>query len=100
MNRIGYDQRRRIYQEAIEKFGVENQLYKAVEEMSELTKEIMKSFRPGETTLEKLAEECGDTLITLEQLRMIFNMNDMVCEYMDQKVEKLAEKVGISPKSL
>lgn len=93
MNRIGYEDRKKVYDQAINLYGAENQLYKAVEEMSELTKEIMKAFRPGETTLDHIAEECGDVLITLEQLRIIFDMNDRVCEYMDEKIEKLAAMI-------
>lgn len=93
MNKIEYEDRKKVYDQAINLYGAENQLYKAVEEMSELTKEIMKAFRPGETTLDRIAEECGDVLITLEQLRIIFDMNDRVCEYMDEKIEKLAAMI-------
>lgn len=93
MNRIPYEERVKVYTKAIETFGMENQLHKCIEEMAELTKEIAKSFRPGETTTEKLAEECGDVIITLEQLRIMFDINERVCEYMDRKVENLAALV-------
>ena len=40
--------------------------------------------------LDKIAEETADVTIMLEQLRLIFGLNDMVCEAMDEKVERLA----------
>lgn len=93
MDRIPYEKRVEVYAEAIDHYGIENQLYKAVEEMSELTKEIMKSFRPGETTVDKIAEELADTIITLEQVQIIFGINEDVCFWMDKKVEMLSERI-------
>jgi hypothetical protein len=64
-----------------------------LEEMSELAKELCKSFRPGGTTLDKIADECADVTIMLQQLRIIFDMNDQVCEHMDAKAERLMGRI-------
>lgn len=89
MNKIGYDIRKRVYEHAINRYGVKLQLLVVIEEMSELTKEICKFFRGGDN-LDKIAEETADVTIMLEQLRLIFGLNDKVCAAMDEKVERLA----------
>lgn len=93
MNRIGYEDRKKVYDQAIELYGAEAQIHMVLEEMSELTKELCKSFRPGGTTLDKIADECADVTIMLEQLRIIFDMNDQVCEHMDKKIERLMGRI-------
>ena len=93
MNRIGYEDRKKVYEQAISLYGAEAQIHMVIEEMSELTKELCKSFRPGGTTLDKIADECADVTIMLEQLRIIFDMNDQVCEHMDAKVERLMGRI-------
>ena len=94
MNNIPYEERKRIYEHAIDRYGIKPQLLMVVEEMSELTKEICKSFR-GKDNIEQLADEAADVTIMLEQLRLIFGLNDLVCEHMDSKIERLAERLGV-----
>lgn len=93
MNRIEYEDRKKVYEQAINLYGAEAQIHMVLEEMSELTKELCKSFRPGGTTLDKIADECADVTIMLEQLRIIFDMNDQVCEHMDKKIERLMGRI-------
>lgn len=93
MNKIEYEARKEIYDEVIREAGPDHQLMKCIEEMSELTKEICKSFIPGGTSIDKIADECADVLITLEQLRIIFDMNEAVCDHMDAKVEQLYKRL-------
>ena len=88
------DERREIYRAALHKWGAEAQSMKAIEEMSELTKEICKlGFRQGD--LECLADEIADVTIMMEQLRLIYNINDKVCEHMDYKLTRLKSKIGM-----
>lgn len=90
MNRIPYEQRVKTYQEAIEHYGNAHQTIKAIEEMSELTKELCKLLNPDtETTMERIAEEIADVIITLEQLQIIYCLNRAVRDYMDAKIERL-----------
>lgn len=70
-----------IYAKAIEIFGHENQLIVAIEELSELQKELTKALR-GKLRIEKLLEEMADVEIILEQLKLM---------YSDCQIEKLTK---------
>ena len=110
MNRICYEERKRIYEHAIDRYGIKPQLLMVIEEMSELTKEICKLFRSvkkqprgnaveyTEDNITAIADECADVVIMLEQLRLILGLNDAVCEHMDAKVERLAKRLGLELK--
>lgn len=74
---------------AIEKYGVDSQLNIAIEEMSELIKEICKNKRGNENKKE-IVEEIADVYIMLEQLRFIFNINDdEIISMKDKKIKRL-----------
>ena len=92
MNKIDYEQRVQTYTNALIHFGKAVQLVVALEELSEVQKEICKVMR-GESNLDHLAEEIADATIMLEQIRLIFNLNDLVCEKMDEKVQRLDDKL-------
>ena len=92
MNQITYEERKQVYEKALAKFGCKMQATVAVEEMSEVIKEITKALR-GELNREHLAEEIADATIMLEQLRQMFNINDSVNSWMDYKVAALKRKV-------
>ena len=93
MNKINYEDRKKIYQAALRKWGVDLQTMMAVEEMSELTKEICKIKR-GKIDLDAMADEIADVTIMLEQLREIYGLNDAVCDHMDAKILRLQSRVG------
>lgn len=88
MNKISYDERAEVYMNAIEKWGADMQLTIAVEEMAELAKEICKAKR-GKTDSRHIAEEIADVTIMMEQLRLIFVINEEVCDEMDAKIRRL-----------
>ena len=94
MNAIDYERRKATYQVALEAWGPEAQTMMAVEEMSELTKEICKIWR-GKIDREALADEIADVTIMLEQLRLIYNVHDAVCAHMDKKIRRLKGRLGI-----
>ena len=93
MNKINYEERKKVYQAALRKWGADLQTMMAVEEMSELTKEICKIKR-GKMDLDALADEIADVTIMLEQLREIYGLNDAVCDHMDAKILRLQSRVG------
>ena len=93
MNKINYEDRKKVYQAALNKWGADLQTMMAVEEMSELTKEICKIKR-GKMDLDALADEIADVTIMLEQLREIYGLNDAVCNHMDAKILRLQSRVG------
>lgn len=92
MNAIGYEQRSKIYAEAAETFGNNMQIVVALEELSEVQKELCKALR-GKINTFNLAEEVADATIMLEQLRQMFNINEQVCGYMDEKVLRLQQRI-------
>ena len=92
MNKIDYAERVAVYENAIARNGVLLQAIVAIEELSECQKEICKFLRE-EGNKEHIAEEVADATIMLEQLRIIFDINKEVCMYMDEKVQRLAEKL-------
>ena len=83
----------RVCKAAIGKWGSRLQLIVAVEEMSELTKEICK-FNRGKADISAIAEEIADVSIMLEQLKLIFGCADEVEEYIDYKIKRLSERMG------
>lgn len=87
-NKITYDERVKTYTNALIRYGTTNQLVVALEELSECQKEICKILR-GEGNFDHLAEEVADATIMLEQVRLICNCNQTVCEKMDEKIVRL-----------
>ena len=92
MNKIDYAARVAVYEKAIARNGVLLQAIVAIEELSEVQKEICKFLR-GNNNKEQIAEEVADATIMLEQLRVIFDINEPVCRYMDAKVQRLADRL-------
>ena len=63
------------YKQAIDLYGEKAQKLVAIEEMSELTKEICKDFR-GQLNREHLIEELADVTITIDQLMMMYEISE------------------------
>ena len=92
MNKVPYEERAKVYFNALVTYGENKQIIKAVEEMSECIQAICKVCLGGED-FSNLAEEIADATIMLEQLRLIFDNNDEVCRYMDEKIMRLDAKL-------
>ena len=60
---------------AIDKWGCQSQIFMAIEEMAELTKELSKWYRKEEST-EKILEEIADVIIMIEQIKIMFAFRD------------------------
>ena len=90
MNKIPYTTRREVYIQAVALNGLEEQLTVAIEELSEVQKEICKVMR-GDGNLEHLAEEIADATIMLEQVRLMFGLNEMVCRKMEEIRRRAAQ---------
>ena len=63
-----------VLRDAIDTYGADMQLNVAVEEFSELTKEICK-YKRGEDNIDRITEEMADCYIMLQQMEMIFNIS-------------------------
>ena len=92
MNRFSFEERKQVYDAALGKWGAKMQATVAIEEMSEVIKEITKMLR-GNLDREHMAEEIADATIMLEQLRQMLNINDSVESWMDYKIAALKRKV-------
>lgn len=92
MQAFNRTERNDVYEKALKKWGVEMQETVAIEEMSEVIKEITKAMR-GELNRAHLAEEVADAKIMLEQICEMFNINDSVESWMDYKIAALQRKV-------
>lgn len=92
MNDYSYEERSKVYAQALNTFGAMAQLVKAIEELSEAQKEICRTLL-GDKATEHLAEEVADATIMLEQVRQIFGINDLVCDHMDAKITRLKNRI-------
>lgn len=88
-----------VLEKAIETYGETSQIDKAIEEMAELTKALLK-LRYVEKDFEKeivqdaVAEEMADVEIMLTQLHMIFKNGKKVDEYQRKKIERLERRLS------
>lgn len=88
------EEQKNIMQNAVRKYGVDAQDDIAIEEMSELTKAIIKNRRYKTfATLESIYEELADVYIMLEQVMMSLD-KDRVQNYINSKLERLNERLG------
>ena len=77
-----------ICRAALETFGKSSQMQVAIEEMSELTKELCKNGRGQENTTH-IAEEIADLEIMLRQMVMLFDCEGQVDKFRRYKLERL-----------
>lgn len=83
----------RVFEKAICKYGKQAQLDVAVEEMAELTKEIIKSKR-GASNYHQIVEELADVYIMLTQIRLIYGIHDEeLINAMDLKIARLEKRL-------
>jgi hypothetical protein len=86
---MNYQEVTDTYKQAIETYGVRMQKLMAIEEMSELTKEICKDFR-GLLDREHLIEEMADVLIMLDQMLLMYKISgDEIQQMRERKIERL-----------
>lgn len=82
-----------IYTKAIKTFGALPQMVIAIEECSELQKEITKIIRKkGDLT--NLAEEIADVEIMLEQVKLHFSIGAMVEVIKEEKLTRLEKRLS------
>ena len=82
-----------VYMMALLHYGIDNQLFQAVEEMAELTKELSK-FRRGEPNRAAVVEELVDVEIMHTQMMLLFDINgDEYTKLMEQKIDRLKKRI-------
>lgn len=81
-----------IYKAAINKWGNDHQITVAIEEMSELTKELCK-YKRGNQNITNMVKEIADVEIMVEQLKIIFDVYESVKEEKEFKLERLRKRI-------
>ncbi len=84
--------KRNVYKEAIETFGPVTQLIVAIEELSELQKELCKYLR-GKGDVSKISEEVADVEIMLLQCKYIFDISSKVRGHRMGKLFRLESRI-------
>lgn len=87
-----------VLQQAIDTYGSLAQEEMAIEEMSELTKAIVKRHRARDKdsyqqAMSNIAEEMADVIIMLTQLLMFYRNRKEVQQAVDEKVKRLAGRL-------
>ena len=74
-------------------YGLNNQISIAIEELSELTKELCK-FKRYRNNREQIIDECADVLIMVDQLLYLFNAGEEVDERIDFKLSRQLKRIS------
>ena len=83
-----------IMLDAINLYGDHAQIDMTIEEMSELTKELLKNRR-GEENRSDIAMEMTDVYIMLEQLKVIFGIDETEIKVnTEYKLKRLNDRLG------
>lgn len=95
-----------VLQKAINTYGVENQMIKTVEELSELSQALCKSlvrlnYTKEKTSLEddlksvdNIFKEMADVEIMLEQCKIMFQCDKEVNRWKQKKIERFERRMG------
>ena len=78
---------------ALKVWGKEAQMLQVIEEMSELTKEILKNVNRKKNNIAELIEETADVEIMLEQLKQCYQIHKQVEEYKTAKIMKIKKRL-------
>jgi len=82
-----------IFSQTVERWGRDSQILLALEEMSELSVELLKNLR-GRDNVDKIAEELADVYVVLEQARRIYDIkNDAIQKIADSKIDRLEQRL-------
>lgn len=100
MKNFTESEQKEILQQFVDAWGEDAEKMMAIEEMSELTKELCKSWRGATSeTPESMAEnkqniieETADVLITVNQIRLMYGEKE-VDDVMDQKLARGLRKL-------
>ena len=82
-----------LYQRAVRVWGKQPQMLQVIEEMSELTKEILKNVNRKKDNIDELVEETADVEIMLEQLKCCYHIEQQVEDYKSNKVKVIEKRL-------
>lgn len=82
-----------ILETALSAYGSEIQRIVAIEELSELQKELCKSLR-GQTDKQHIAEEIADVQIMMEQMMILYELHYYVASWKQKKMDRLRDRLA------
>ena len=82
-----------ICQRALDTWGEEAQMLMVIEEMSELTKEILKNINRKKNNVDAIIET-ADVEIMLEQLKANYGIAEKVEEYKQNKLKLIEQRLN------
>ena len=86
-----------VINQAISKWGKDYQSVIAIEEMSELTKELSKAIR-GNNNHAAIVEETADVMIVLMEIRAMYKIKDMELQkVINAKLDRLRKRIDDDP---
>jgi len=85
--------RERIYDAVIEKYGVNHQVQKAIEEYAEAIKELA-NYLVGKGNVDNLSQEIADVKIVTEQMIKIFKIDTQVEDWEGFKLRRLETRLN------
>ena len=83
----------KLYKRALADWGKEAQMLMVVEEMSELTKEILKNINRKKDNIAEIIEEAADVEIMLGQLKCCYDIEQQIADYKTGKMELIAKRL-------
>jgi regulator of replication initiation timing len=83
-----------IYKKALKIWGKEPQMLQVIEEMSELTKEILKNINRNKDNIAEIIEETADVEIMLNQLKECYGIYEQVEKYKSEKLLKIEQRLN------
>lgn len=84
----------KLYERALKIWGKEPQMLQVIEEMSELTKEILKDVNRHKDNLSAIIEEAADVEIMLGQLKCCYGIAEQIAAYKKQKLEVINQRLN------
>ncbi len=83
-----------VLKRALTTWGEKAQMLMVIEEMAELTKEILKNINRKKDNIAEIIEETADVEIMLEQLKANYNIENEVAAYKAGKIKKIEQRLN------
>lgn len=83
-----------VFKRALQTWGGQAQMLMVVEEMSELTREILKNVNRGKDNVAAIVEETADVEIMLEQLKENYGIAERVAVYKAEKLKQIERRLN------
>ena len=92
VNKMKFFNNKEFFELLIEEYG-DKQVIVAIEELSELQKELCKYLR-GKTNIDNVIEEMADVYIMFQQMQLFFKIdNERLIEEVNKKVKRTKERL-------